>query len=260
MSIPIHRLLVPVGAVTAATASQPVEATLRGIAKSNQTAPFNIANEIVSWTLGAMIGLPIPQCFLVETTTGELLAYSANVSKDGRALPPVVAARVYPRAKRLAAGSVVFDVLIANNDRHSGNVAYDTGFRPPRFFLFDHSHALLGASLPVGPARFQALRDELGCEKVPPDGNRQMFLDLVDDDKALLEWVRRVETIPDWVIDDACESLARLPSQTNVDLGLAHALATWLKDRRGRIRGLIAVHRKEFPSIKTWSMDWKTIP
>ena len=221
MSIPIHRLLAPLGPA-GNTASQPLEATLRGVAKSNKTAPFTIANELVAWTLGQMIGLPIPQCFLVDTKAGELLAYSANVSKDGRKLPPVVPPRVYPRAKRLAAGSVAFDVLIANPDRHTENVAYDTGFTPPRFFLFDHGHALLGASNPSNRARLQAVRDVLGCEG-PPHGHRQVFLDLVSDDALLLDWVRRIETIPDWVIDDACESLPRLGPQMNTDMALAHS-------------------------------------
>lgn len=235
-------------------ANQPVDAEIRGIAKTNDLGPFTIANEIVAARVGQALGLPIPAGVIAEHER-TLYYLSLDVSREGKTLPPVLPDVFVADEPLLAAGSLVFDILIANNDRNAGNIARDEAFDPPRVSLFDHGHALLGtAPAPIGEARLNAARGELGCDGLVTPGNRQLFIDLVSRDRDLLHWVERVEELPAYVIDDACQEAAAAP--INLDTAGARALSAWLTDRAASIREIISTHQAEFLSVKEWGLDW----
>jgi len=233
-----------------------VDADVRGIAKTNGESPFTIANEIISARIGQTLGLPIPAGILAEDSSKRLYYMSLDVSREQKQLPPVIAADFVAAEPRLAAGVMVFDVLIANGDRNVTNLSLDPGFVPPRPSVFDHGHALLGTNPPIGRDRIELAADKLGC---------------VDDDAAiasnsvlcaqplecrhLREWTERVASLPSFVFADACAEVATTPG-LNVSREDAAFLATWLTDRAASTGQIIWDNQGSFPAIRwdLWGM------
>jgi hypothetical protein len=233
--------------------NQSVDAEIRGIAKTNDHAPFTIANEVIAAKLGQAIGLPVPAGVIAEDNSGKLYYLSLDVSKTGHTLPPVHAPDVVAQQPFLAAGSVVFDFLIANEDRHAGNVSLDPAFTPPRLSLFDHGHSLLGSGNPQGSARLVALKDTPGCLGPPKNqGNRQALIDHVTSAAHIESWVDRVERLPDYVVRDAVVVAA--DAGLNVPQTLADELEDWLSVRRRGIRTLVETNRAELTAVTSWTI------
>ena len=233
--------------------NQSVDAEVRGVAKTNDHAGFTIANEVVAARLGQVLGLPVPAGVIAEDSSGKLYYLSLDVSKTGHTLPPIHAPDVIGQEPFLAAGSVVFDFLIANEDRHAGNLSLDPAFTPPRLSLFDHGHSLLGSRDPQGTDRLEALKVTPGCLGPPTNaGNRQALLDHVTSAAHVEAWTDRVERLPDYVVRDACVFVAG--AGLNVPPHVADALEDWLCARRTSIRGLIETHRAEFTAVTSWTL------
>jgi hypothetical protein len=222
-----------------------------GSQKTNDQYQFTIANEVIAARVGQALGLPVPTGVVAEDTTGKLYYLSLDVSKTGHTLPPAHPPDVIAAEPFLAAGSVVFDFLIANEDRHAGNLSLDAAFAPPRLSLFDHGHSLLGSGGTEGKARLDALKAAPGC-LAAHGGNRQALIDSLTDAAVVLDWVDRVESLPDYVFLDACKAVT-VPG-LNVDPALATVLATWLCARKLRLRDLIAAGQHEFTAITAWPL------
>src|SRR5262249_2870862 len=96
-------------------------------------------------------------------------------------------------------GTLLFDVWIANGDRHVRNLALDTTVTPHQLHVFDHSHALFGSEGGRGAARLGRLRTEaLGvAETTDPSGNRHCLLDAVKTNKHFPEWLKRIREVPE---------------------------------------------------------------
>src|SRR5947209_6825203 len=97
----------------------PVEAQVRGVAKTNDHSPFTIANEIISARIGQIMGLPVPTGVVGEAETKKLYYFSLDVSKDNKTLPPIIAADFVHDEPWWSAGCTVLDILIANGDRNT---------------------------------------------------------------------------------------------------------------------------------------------
>jgi hypothetical protein len=233
--------------------NQAIDADIRGVAKTNAHSPYTIANEVIAARLGQCLGLPVPAGVVAEHS-GRLFYLSLDVSKEGQALPPIIATDFVAAEPRLAAGAVIFDIWIANSDRHTGNISHDPAFSPPRPAFFDHGHALLGTNDPKGLDRLTAAEGELGCTGKPPlGGNRHALLDLVSDAADLHAWVTRVGELPDFVIADACANahdLGLLPDDRARD-----SLQEWLQRRKTMLGRLLSDHQDEFLAIAQWSPD-----
>jgi hypothetical protein len=232
--------------------NQAIDAEIRGVGKSNAQGPFTIANEVITARLGQTLGLPVPAGVVAEGTGGTLYYLSLDVSKEGKALPPAVAVDFAQEEPRIAAGCVVFDILIANSDRHAGNLARDPGFDPPRPSLFDHGHALLGTAPPSGLDRLVAAEDILGCLGTDPlPGNRQCLIDHIADAACLRHWIDRVAAVPDFIVEDVCAEAVAL---NLLQHDLAAELASWINRRRKRVHELVCSHKADFPSIQQWDL------
>ena len=82
----------------------------------------------------------------------------------------------------LCTGVLLFDSLIANSDRHVGNIKVDRPTRPSEMFIFDHDHALFGV-MPGGDElkRLVKLKDRLAITgQQPTGGNTHCFLKYID--------------------------------------------------------------------------------
>jgi hypothetical protein len=85
--------------------------------------------------------------------------------------------------QKLAVGVLLFDVLIANPDRHAMNVHLDASRKPYRMSIFDHSHALFGYENGKADERLSALKDSLGISGGTVTGqNRHCLLNAIPND------------------------------------------------------------------------------
>lgn len=120
--------------------------------------PRELANEVLAAGLGLGAGLPIPPAYLAFASNDRLPAQHGPILADGRLLfasvdvsQPQVAMLCRERGNaavlgRLAAWSEAgrlygFDALVANIDRHAGNLLF-SGDR--EVWMIDHGHCFTG--------------------------------------------------------------------------------------------------------------------
>lgn len=232
-----------------------VDADIRGVAKTNEMSEFTIANELICARIGQTIGLPVPSGVVAEDAAKTLYYISLDVSFEGKQLPPVLPEEFAKEEPWLAAGAVVFDVLIANGDRNRGNLSRDPAFTVPRVAVFDHGHALLGTGPTLtGEDRLSAARDHLGCvaDAARVAVNNSILLDQPLDATMLEEWVKRVKEVPDYVFEDICREIASMPN-LNFWKATADLVISWLLERRGKLDQLIWDNQASLPKVQ-WSL------
>jgi hypothetical protein len=231
-----------------------VDAELKGIAKTNDESPFTIANELICARIGQALGLPVPAGVVAESDAKTLYYLSLDVSYEEAQLPPIIPADFVREEPWLAAGCVVFDILIANGDRNTGNLARDPNFTPPRVSLFDHGHALLGTGGLTGLARLDRATDKLGCDGSDGDlGSPSAVIDHLSSESDLEAWVARIRELPSYLFGDACHSVA-VSGRLNLDVDGASATSAWLSERRDALDRLICDNQGSFPGITQWSL------
>lgn len=161
---------------------------------------------------------------------------------------PEVCVKLLPR---LCTGILLFDILIANSDRHEGNVAVDDPDKPTRIHVFDHDRAIFGIWDGDGRKRLRELHDRLGCSGgSKTSGNTHCFLKHLDTSEHFIEWIERIERIPKWFLRDICEEVIGC----GIKASEARAAFEFLNLRRRGFRDLINSHRDKFESIRTWVM------
>jgi hypothetical protein len=125
------------------TAEDPYFVTLDAIGKKNEEGTASVAVEFLCNRLALMVGLPVPPGALVQTTEGNPAFVSLRFGSLTE-LPTRVAPDEFVQDNpRMAAGISVFDLLILNHDRNTGNLAYIKDEQAPA--IIDHGRAL-GAS------------------------------------------------------------------------------------------------------------------
>jgi hypothetical protein len=187
--------------------------SIPAVAKKNgANAPYCVPNEVTCGEIGRFLGLPVPPAGVVYPPKGNELFYaSLDFNLTGNALPPVNVTKCAEVLPKVSAGVLLFDILIANSDRHGRNLSVDFSARPPKMNIFDHGHALFGKDAGKGVARLEKLRDRLAISAGSHTaGNRHCLLDQIDTDAHFGDWFDRIRTIPHFVIDDLCADLPGL--------------------------------------------------
>lgn len=228
-----------------------VDATIRGVAKNNELSEFTIANELICARIGQTIGLPVPSGVVAQDAAKRLYYISLDVSFEGKQLPPVLPAEFAKEEPWLAAGIVVFDVLIANGDRNRRNLSRDPAFTKPRVAVFDHGHALLGTGAGKGEDRLDACRDRLGCV-VDSSGvavNDCVLLGQDLDGAKIVDWIHRVQEIPNYVFEDVCREVAAMEN-LNFWNRTADLVVSWLQARRNKLDKLIWDNQAAFQGVQ----------
>lgn len=228
--------------------------SLQAVAKCDQHCKYFVSNEHICGIIGRCIGLPLPPSGIIFAPSHHIKTWfaSLNFNLSGNALPMVDTTACVSQLPDLSAGLIIFDILVANSDRHEKNFAVDFAANPPRMSVFDHSHALFGYDSSQGLNRLKQLRARLGISGGTfTSGNRHCLLDVIDSDLHFSKWFNRIRLIPDYLIEDACYGTVELGLLTNAE---AKAAKDFLIYRRNNIRGLVKKHRPEFKSIKQWSL------
>jgi hypothetical protein len=116
------------------------------IRQNSDDRPFGVVNDFVASTLGAMIGLPVPPITLVELSGGEVGSVTLGFGERGVQPPPADLAALADEYPEDAAGTIVFDQWVCNQDRHDENIAY---LAKRGVSIFDHDAAIIGHKPPV---------------------------------------------------------------------------------------------------------------
>jgi len=230
-------------------ASQGFLAQVSGVVKDNRAAPYCIANEYLAGRVGAFLGLPIPPCAVVidGTTPNKPWFGSLDFNLDAHTLPPVVPADCVQAMPKESTGLLLFDVLIANSDRHPSNFEVD----PPRMSVFDHSHCLFGHVAGQGEARLAAMTGRLAITGGgPTGGNRHCLLDVLDRGDYFGYWVERIRLIPDFFIEDVVADV----HDGGINGPEASAVVAFLKTRRDTIWDIVKAHSDEFKAVMAWPL------
>lgn len=213
-------------------------------------SPFAIWNELICGELGRFLRLPIPPFAMTRSTLQDKarLFSSLDFASTRARLPRIIPEFCVQRLEPLCAGVLVFDILIANEDRHDENLVVDQVMQPREMHVFDHDQALLGGCRLKGLERLTELRDRLGITgSTVTGGNRHVFIDLITRYASFGEWCDRLRAIPDWFIDSVCtEARAH-----GLDPQLSQEVAYFLKYRRDRIHDIVESHRDSF-AIGDW--------
>jgi hypothetical protein len=118
-----------------------------------------LVNELISVTVGRAAGLPVPEGFLLKVTANDLPESKLLAKYTGEALIfgsadvgcPSLRRRIIKPERQILSellskwkgwvSAAIFDELIANSDRHSGNLLAESF---EQVWLIDHSYALTG--------------------------------------------------------------------------------------------------------------------
>lgn len=252
--LPTYRIVAPLRQLPGASENYLYE--MRGAAKANTTdAPFCVANEYVAGEIGRILGLPIPPGGLVEedAQTGDPMYVSLEFSQAGGASLPGLSRTdldwLINNDAATATGVLLFDIWIANADRHRGNLSLDRSRSPPVLHVYDHSHALFGVEPNSGSTRLNVAEGALGVTGNPTHPpNRHCLLDELTTAEHMDTWINRIQQVPDFIIERLVNTLEGL----GYDEGVVGHLEDFIKERRANIPSLLSNEQSEFTSITNW--------
>ena len=222
--------------------------------------PFCIPNEVICSELGRFLGLPIPPYSVthphpiqLKDTTIKMFFSSIKIDFGRRDERPMMGQFCVEKLHRLSVGILMFDVLIANSDRHDINLVVDNLRSPRKIRVIDQDGALFGVPFPGishGIERLRELKDRLGVTAGSKSGgNRHTLIDHFKTTEHFRWWCDRISEIPGRLIDRLCrESRAYGLSKAESD-----EATTFLRYRRDNIARIVSRHRHEFLGIESWS-------
>lgn len=228
-------------------------AEVSAVAKRNTNfAPYCIPNELICAEIARFLCLPVPPAGIIHAPQAPTPIWFASLDFNltGNSLPPVDAADCYARLPELTTGVVLFDILVANPDRHRHNLSLDSAKTPPELNIFDHSHALLGAVAGQAIQRLQAMRDMFGLAATPTEPNQHCLLDAITADVHFAKWTDRIQLLPDFYIEEVCQAAVG----TGIDRSEAAAAIDFLKHRRDNYHQVLSTFRAEFRGVTQWSL------
>jgi len=200
--------------------------------------PYCVPNEYICARLGTAIGLPIPPFALSKHSdrARRILFSSLDFNPAGLRPPRILPDICMKFLPSECAGVIVFDIWIANEDRHDENLVVDKTVEPKSIRVYDHDQALFGGNRIRGIPRLDALRDRLGITDLQiTGGNDHCLLPYLTSSEHLEMWVDRIQSIPEWFISETCQTLARrglLRAEVN-------AAIKFLTHRQGIMKDLV---------------------
>jgi hypothetical protein len=231
------------------TACAPVHGQLHALLKNSKFLKYCIPNEYICAEIGRFLGLPIPPsglCYLKGNDPEHWFA-SLNFNLLSVSLPPADPATCVREHPSESAGLILFDILVANDDRHRGNLNLDTCSSPSRMSVFDHSHALFGSVNGKGEERLRINTDAFVIGGI----RRHCLLDHISTDVFFREWADRIRDLPNYLIEQSCGATVPLGMITADE---SEAATQFLKHRKKQIENILKNNTKEFTAIPSWSL------
>jgi len=226
--------------------------TSQSIGKENSPeSPYLLANEWICGRIAQFLCLPIPPFAMMRRPGMRGMFASLRFGKGDQPpsdCDPEILARAQPR---ISTGIVLFDALIANSDRHVGNLYVDRPSRPRRVIIFDHDRAMFGSFDRYGIRRLTEMRDRLAMSGGSRSGGwRHCLMDYLETSEHFSEWIDRIAQVPEWFIRHTCGELNGL----NIEPEELEAAIDFLIYRRDRMWLIVNENRDEFPRISSWGL------
>lgn len=224
----------------------------RSLARNTEKNKYLFANEWIAANLGWFLRLPIPPFALMEKSGRRFFASLDYGSKEV-APSDMQPERLCECLPDEAAAIVMFDVLIANWDRHEGNLKVDDRDQPTRVEVFDHDCSLFGSQAGRGCERLQSVTGKLGLTfGVAGTRNVHKLARFIRSSVLFEKWVGRIQSIPNAFIESVCEQAGNAGlTAEEVEVG-----ARFLIYRKDDLRDIVAGNKPFFPKVK----DWLTFP
>lgn len=218
---------------------------------SCDASPYCVANEFICGEIGRILRLPIPP-FAITHPAGMPnfnLFSTVLVDFNGRDYSPVLPEECVSSMPGICTGILLFDVLIANGDRHDENLLVDQMVDPRDIRVIDHDAALFGTNAGQGIERLKNLRDRLGISSGPiTGGNRHVFLDHLSTNEHMGKWIDTISWLPHPFITQVCTEAIKL----GISKEEADEAAAFICDRRINLRGILNRHHKQFSQVNPW--------
>jgi hypothetical protein len=220
---------------------------------NSEYRPYCLANEVICAELGRFIGLPIPPYAVTnpEDVEQKFWFSSLEFTFGSRQDRPVLGDRIVACLPELAAGILVFDVFIANADRHDENLKVDLMMEPTQVRVYDHDQALFGGASTTtqGIQRLTEMQGRLGISGgTTTGGRRHALLDHFKSNELFGHWCHIISEMPRSFLERTCRQ-CRLYGLTADEEERA---AVFLNDRKWDLRSILTQHRKEFTGITNW--------
>lgn len=214
---------------------------------------YCVANEFICSELARLLRIPVPPATIAYMDESKKPVFFAlDVNNTRSKFPPIHPDIVASKLPDLVAGIVLFDIWVANCDRHSSNLAALPGADPEEVVVYDHGQALFGAIRGRSIDRFVDLHGKLGLYDEPWGQN--CLIDHLTSFDRLSAWFHRFERIEDWLISDILDvgcSMTAIPDDERARAEL------FLIGRKRHIAQLVYGNRKAFTGIANWPKEWQ---
>lgn len=110
---------------------------------ASDESPYLLANEWISANIAQFLRLPVPPFALVRKrspSTAMFISYSYDGDEKPDDVNPDA---LYASQPDICVGITLLDILVANCDRHGGNIKVDKPASPKSVYIFDHESAVL---------------------------------------------------------------------------------------------------------------------
>jgi len=229
------------------------DVSTESVARQNSDiSPYLIANEWICGHIANFLRLPIPPFAVVRKSKNHPPMF-ASLRFGSKDQPPndAMPTACVQHQSMLCAGILAFDILVANSDRHVGNIKVDDPINPRHIDIFDHDRALFGCIKSEANRRLSQLLSRLAVTGGSvTGGNRHCFLDVLSASDHLRNWVDRIYTMPKWFIEDVCNNVSGRP----VTRKMIETAIRFIDYRRLHLAEIIGNHRQEFRSIADWGL------
>lgn len=212
---------------------------------------YVISNEWIAGRIAQWLNLPIPPFILMGKKTGKTRMFG-SYSFEKKQMPcDIIAAVCVKKMPHLCTGILLFDILIANNDRHRGNIKVDSKLDPKAIHIFDHDRCLFGCTPGKGKQRLEEIAPHIGVGAGPASGgNKHVFLPFEHSVECLSDWCNRIRQIPDNYLRDVCDETASMGTKKSE----RKAVFEFLRDRSTNLGTLLVSHKSSFIGSEKWDV------
>jgi hypothetical protein len=215
--------------------------THKSYGKPNDTkkSPYLIANEWICGNLAQYLRLEIPPFTIMESKAGNRHYFTTLAFCDLKLSVPDVIPHVFVKAfPEQSALITLFDIWIANPDRHRQNIFVDDPSKPSKYHIFDHESALLGNGGRSGIKKLHANDNKLGIE-------RHLLAPFLEKPKHVRLAIEVIQECPDRFIESVCQEMTNY-----IPISILKPVTTFLLDRKRNIEDLVKKHSSDFPRLK----------
>lgn len=227
-----------------------LNADFYGKEKISDISPYLIPNEVIAGCIAHYLKLSLPLLALMKSRGGAAMTMFASLQFARLDSEPddFRPKECYRKMPDLCTGIVLFDILIANADRHRWNIQTDSASDPALIRIIDHDRALFGVD---GVPRLQRLKERLGISggSVTHD-NRHCLIDHLSDADLMWKWRERIAAIPEWFIKETCDEVRGIGARK----AEVEEAAKFLIYRKNNLSDIVLANKNEFNAINCWGI------